>query len=110
MPVDLGLHPDDLAVVRDGLEHCVREGTAARELRLRELGVLAKTGTATVGGPASKINNAWLAGYLTRERPTLAFAVVVYRVRGYGAARAGPLVTAFLEKLRNDEELREAYL
>jgi len=110
LPVDLGLHPDDLAVVRDGLEHCVREGTAAKELRLRELGVLAKTGTATVGKPTSKINNAWLAGYLTRERPTLVFAAVIYRVKGYGAAVAGPLVTAFLEKLRNDEELREIYL
>ncbi|MHC4851654.1 MAG: penicillin-binding transpeptidase domain-containing protein [Planctomycetota bacterium] len=109
-PVDLGLHPDDLAVARDGLAHCVREGTAARERRLFELGVLAKTGTATVGKSTSKINNAWLAGYLTRERPTLAFAAVVYSVRGYGAARSGPLVTAFLEKLRNDPELREEYL
>lgn len=107
--VELGLHPDDLAVVRDGMEHCVREGTAAREAGLRELGVLAKTGTATVGEPRSKINNAWLAGYLTRERPTLAFAAVVYGVRGYGAARAGPLVIAFLEKLRNDPQLWEIF-
>jgi len=110
LPVDLGLHPDDLAVVRDGLEHCVREGTAKREQRLGELGVLAKTGTATVDKPTSKINNAWLAGYLTRERPTLVFAAVVYKVRGYGAAVSGPLVTAFLDKLRNDAELREIYL
>ena len=109
-PVDLGLHPDDLQVMRDGLEHCVREGTADREQALQEFGVLAKTGTATVGEPDSKINNAWLAGYLTRERPTLAFAAVVYRVEGYGASQAGPLVTAFLQMLRKDLALREAYL
>jgi cell division protein FtsI/penicillin-binding protein 2 len=108
--VDLGLHPDDLRVMRDGLWHCVRLGTAKRESALAEMGVLAKTGTATVGTPTSKINNAWLAGYLTRERPTLAFAAVVYSVEGYGAAWAGPLVTVFLQKLRNDPRLREAYL
>lgn len=109
-PVDLGLHPQDLETVRDGMEHCVREGTAKQQVGLAELGVLAKTGTATVGPSTSKINNAWLAGYLTRERPTLAFAAVVYEVRGYGAARAGPLITRFLKKLQEDPELRETYL
>lgn len=104
--VALGVHPDDLALVREGLRYCVERGTAER-LHLR--GVLAKTGTAEVG--QSKRNNAWLAGYVDGARPRLAFACVLYAVPHgrYGAAAAGPIAQRFLQAVQDDPKLAEEF-
>jgi cell division protein FtsI/penicillin-binding protein 2 len=108
---------DDVAgvipLVHDGLRHCVERGTANKLPLLRELGVLAKTGTAEVGVPADH-NNAWFAGFLppAANGMQLCFAAVVYWVPHgqHGADAAGRLVVDVLRALRADPQLAERYL
>jgi cell division protein FtsI/penicillin-binding protein 2 len=105
---DLGVHVDDLRMVRDGLRFCVEQGTA-RRLDLK--GVYAKTGTAEVNA-SSGANNAWLAGYVVEGGPKLAFASVLYNVPdgSYGAAVAGPMIQYFLAGVRGDKDLSREFL
>jgi len=106
--MELGVHPDDLGEVRDGLRYCVEHGTA-RRLQLK--GVYAKTGTAEVNSKTGT-NNAWLAGYVVDGGPRLAFACVLYQVPDgtYGASAAGPMIQHFVEHLRGDQDLRKEFL
>jgi cell division protein FtsI/penicillin-binding protein 2 len=106
-PVDMGFHDQDLDVVRQGLLYCAVQGTAAK---LGLVDTWAKTGTAEVTRAGH--NNAWFAGYVGSDRPRLAFASAAYLVpKGeYGADVAGPMIRAFLEKIRSDVKLREEYL
>ncbi len=110
----LGVAEEDLRLVREGLRHCVREGTAheifAGEAGWDRIGFYAKTGTAEL-----KPNyNAWLAGYVTgestRTAPAFAFAAVVYRAPGHGADFAGPMVREFLRGVMADPQLDAEYL
>ncbi len=106
----LGVALADLDTVRDGLESCVQSGTARKIVQLREFGVLGKTGTAEISTKGH--NNAWFAGYLTREVPTLAFAAVAYVVEHgrHGSEEAGELLAGVLEQIGADEKLRAEYL
>jgi cell division protein FtsI/penicillin-binding protein 2 len=113
--LDLGLHPDDLAVIHEGMERCCHTGTA-RDLGLT--GVWAKTGTAEIsktrlaGGRYRTKNNAWLAGFVGLAPSKLAFACVVYGTEqgGFGAKVAGPMFEIFLRELRANPQLAKAYL
>lgn len=109
--IPLGVMEADLEVVREGLRGCVLPGGTAGGLRgLRSLGVLGKTGTAEVSRAGH--NNAWFAGYLTRARPTLAFAAVVYMTPHgrHGGEVAGRLVAEVLERVSRRDRLRARYL
>ena len=76
-----------------------------------ELGVLAKTGTAEIS-VTTRANNAWFAGYTTRDHPSLAFAAVAYGVpdQEHGGDVAGVLVADFLRAVYADLELRRRYM
>jgi cell division protein FtsI/penicillin-binding protein 2 len=89
----------------------VSTGTARRVTGLRTHGVLAKTGTAEISAE-DRSNNAWMAGYLTRRNPTLAFAAVAYDVPhgDHGGEVAGALVSDFLEAVYADPDLRQSYM
>jgi len=109
--VYLDVHPDDLEQVRAGLRRCVTEGTARSVSGLRGWGVRAKTGTAEIS-TRTRHNNAWLAGYLPGERPTLSFAAVAYDVpdKLHGADVAGKLVAELIAALERDASLRARFL
>jgi cell division protein FtsI/penicillin-binding protein 2 len=111
----LPVAPEDLEVVRAGLQRCVGEGTARHVEGLRQLRVLGKTGTAQVTverGSGHGDNNAWFAGYLTRERPTLAFAAAFYGVPHgvHGGDVAAEFVGRCLQRIAQDETLRRLYV
>jgi penicillin-binding protein 2 len=93
-----GLHDDTLARIREGLAKVVshRKGTGYKRVRLAEVAIAGKTGTAEVGG--SKPDHAWFAGYVPADRPRIAFAVVLEHA-GSGGQAAGPVARRFIESL-----------
>ncbi|MEX0704843.1 MAG: penicillin-binding transpeptidase domain-containing protein [Planctomycetales bacterium] len=94
------LHESTLARVREGLERVVADpqGTGYKHVRLKEIAIAGKTGTAEVGGGLP--DHAWFAGYVPADRPRVAFVVVLEHA-GSGGTAAGPvareLVRAMLE-------------
>jgi penicillin-binding protein 2 len=93
------LTPRTLDIVRRGLEKVVADpqGTGYKTVRLAEVSIAGKTGTAEPGG--GKPDHAWFAGYVPADRPKIAFVVVLENA-GSGGHAAGPvarkLVQAFL--------------
>jgi penicillin-binding protein 2 len=115
-PVDLGLSPEVLRIVRTALEEAVARGTG-RRAALEDIVVAGKTGTAQVykssAGidaddlPKEERDHAWFVGYAPAEDPRIAFAVVVER-GGHGGTSAAPVARKVLEvffgnKLPRDE-------
>jgi penicillin-binding protein 2 len=86
-PQSIGLKPETLNVVRQGLNAVVSQGTA-KVLNDPSLPPSAgKTGTAEVpSGP----NNAMYVGYAPVDQPQIALAVAVENA-GYGGAVAAPI-------------------
>lgn len=95
-----GLSDGALSRLREGLEKVVSNphGTGYKRVRLKQIAIAGKTGTAEVAG--GKNDHAWFAGYVPAEEPRFAFAVVLEH-GGSGGAAAGPaakqLVEAMLE-------------
>eukprot|EP00456_Euglypha_rotunda_P011988 TRINITY_DN1329_c0_g1_i7.p1 TRINITY_DN1329_c0_g1~~TRINITY_DN1329_c0_g1_i7.p1 ORF type:complete len:748 (-),score=191.73 TRINITY_DN1329_c0_g1_i7:2326-4569(-) len=94
-PID-GLRSETLAHVRDGLEKVVNHpsGTAYKTVRMKEVRIAGKTGTAESGSA----DHAWFAGYVPAERPRVAFVVVLEQGGGGGKA-AGPVAKKFVSCL-----------
>lgn len=92
-----GLSPGTLARVRAGLRMVVEDphGTGKR-VRLDEVSIAGKTGTAEVGG--GKPDHAWFAGYVPADNPRVAF-VVVLEHGGSGGHVAGPVAHDFVKAL-----------
>ncbi len=92
----VGLHPETLAAVREGLTMVVHDprGTAYNTVRLKDVTVAGKTGTAETNGA----DHAWFAGYVPAERPRVAF-VVVLEHGGSGGKSAGPVARQFVSSL-----------
>ena len=95
-----GIHPGTLERVREGLIEVVAHprGTGYKTVRLKEVTIAGKTGTAETGG--GKNDHAWFAGFVPAQRPKYAFAVVIEH-GGSGSRVAGPvaqkLVRAMLD-------------
>jgi penicillin-binding protein 2 len=95
-----GIHPGTLERVREGLIEVVAHprGTGYKTVRLKEIAIAGKTGTAENGG--GKNDHAWFAGFVPAQRPKYAFAVVIEH-GGSGSRVAGPvaqkLVRAMLD-------------
>ncbi|MBN67672.1 MAG: hypothetical protein CME32_00145 [Gimesia sp.] len=95
-----GIHPGTLERVREGLIEVVAHprGTGYKTVRLKEITIAGKTGTAETGG--GKNDHAWFAGFVPAQRPKYAFAVVIEH-GGSGSRVAGPvaqkLVRAMLD-------------
>ncbi|MFG0239757.1 MAG: peptidoglycan D,D-transpeptidase FtsI family protein [Gimesia chilikensis] len=95
-----GIHPGTLERVREGLIEVVAHprGTGYKTVRLKEVTIAGKTGTAENGG--GKNDHAWFAGFVPAQRPKYAFAVVIEHC-GSGSRVAGPvaqkLVRAMLD-------------
>ena len=91
-----GLHHETLAAVREGLTMVVHDpkGTAYKTVRLKDVTIAGKTGTAETNGA----DHAWFAGYVPAERPRIAF-VVVLEHGGSGGKSAGPIARQFVSCL-----------
>ncbi len=87
-----------LARVREGLEQVVAhpQGTGFKQVRLKEVAIAGKTGTAENGG--GRADHAWFAGYVPSDRPRIAFVVVLEQA-GSGGKVAGPVAKRFVELL-----------
>jgi penicillin-binding protein 2 len=92
-----GLSPGTLQRVRAGLRQVVENprGTGKR-VRLDEISIAGKTGTAEVGG--GRTDHAWFAGYAPADAPRVAFALVLEN-GGSGGHDAGPLARQFVQML-----------
>lgn len=93
-----GLDAATLRAVRDGLEMVVNDkrGTGYKTVRLAEVKIAGKTGTAEVG--PGKADHAWFAGYVPADRPRIAFAVVLEH-GGSGGKAAGPVARELVRTL-----------
>lgn len=93
-----GIHPGTLERVREGLTSVVAHprGTGYKTVRLKEINIAGKTGTAETGG--GKNDHAWFAGYVPAERPKYAFAVVIEH-GGSGSRVAGPVAQKLVQTL-----------
>ena len=93
-----GLSPRTLEWVRLGLAHVVsdRQGTGYKTVRLSEVSIAGKTGTAEPGG--HKPDHAWFAGYVPADKPKIAFVVVLENA-GSGGHAAGPVARRFVQAM-----------
>ena len=87
-----------LARVREGLEQVVAhpQGTGFKTVRMKEVAIAGKTGTAEIGG--RRPDHAWFAGYVPAHRPRIAFVVVLEQA-GSGGKVAGPVAKKFVQVL-----------
>jgi penicillin-binding protein 2 len=72
------------------------KGTAYKTVRLPNVRIAGKTGTAEVGGRLP--DHAWFAGYVPAQAPRVAFVVVVEH-GGSGGKVAGPIARDFVKLL-----------
>jgi penicillin-binding protein 2 len=102
-PADLGIRPETIAVVRDGMRAVVAGGTGARA-RLATVDVCGKTGTAQVVAKSrlEKSPNAeemqphgWFVAFAPADEPRIALAVLVEHGKS-GSASAAPVARQIL--------------
>ena len=104
-----GLSPATLAWIGRGLNAVVSDprGTAYKSVRLPNVAIAGKTGTAEAGG--GKPDHAWFAGYAPADQPRVAF-VVVLEHGGSGGHAAGPIAREFVQELIASGVIRERRL
>ena len=96
----VNIDPDNLAIVREGMQAVVSEGTGGRA-RITGLAVAGKTGTAQVvrsGGPSrgDHRDHAWFVGFAPADDPQIA-VVVLAEHSGFGGAVAAPIAKSVIE-------------
>ncbi len=91
------LSTQTLEAVRHGLEQVVAfpRGTGYKTVRMKEVAIAGKTGTAEARGGQ---DHAWFAGYVPADRPRYALVVVLER-GGSGGKMAGPLVKKLVQAM-----------
>lgn len=103
----IGLTPDQRAALIDGMVGTTTTGTAdilttLPSLRIPDVSIAGKTGTAQVRTAAGTLNNAWFICFAPADHPEIAVAVVVQGDtpgETYGGGRnAGPIAQAILKK------------
>ncbi len=104
-PVDLGLKPETLAVVREGLWAVVNEGGTGWRARIDGLDVCGKTGSAQVvararlqkgGAPTSILPHAWFMSFAPKQNARIALLVLVEH-GGSGGEAAAPVARQILQ-------------
>jgi len=97
-----------LHFVRRGLEAVVEspQGTGYKTVRLKEVRIAGKTGTAETGG---KPDHAWFAGYVPADRPRIAFVVILEHA-GSGGQAAGPVARKFVQAMLQEGLLGQSAL
>jgi len=84
--------------VRRGLRQTVEhpQGTGFKTVRMKEVAIAGKTGTAETGG--GRPDHAWFAGYAPADNPRVAFVVVLEHA-GSGGHAAGPVARKLVHAL-----------
>lgn len=94
------INPDNLAIVREGMQAVVSEGTGGRA-KIPGLRVAGKTGTAQVvknGGSqkGDQRDHAWFVAFAPTDNPQIAIVVIVEH-GGFGGQVAAPIAKSLLE-------------
>jgi penicillin-binding protein 2 len=89
----IGLRPETLRVLRQGLRQVVTEGTAELLNDPALPAVAGKTGT---GEDPPRPDHAWFGGYAPADRPTLVIVAFGENSGGYGGTVAAPMVKALM--------------
>jgi penicillin-binding protein 2 len=104
----LGLRPDDVEIVRDGLWGVVNHGAGtAGGASMRNPVVYGKTGTSQWSSGGSMKSLAWFAGWVDAERPRIAFAAVTHgkgRETLSGGRSAAPIAAGVLRTVYREPE------
>ncbi len=100
-----GLSSGTLARLREGLEQVVAhpQGTGYKTVRMNEVAIAGKTGTAEIGG--GRPDHAWFAGYVPANDPQVAFVVVLEQA-GSGGKVAGPVAKKLVQTLLEQGTIR----
>jgi penicillin-binding protein 2 len=99
-----GIKPDDLEKIRKGMWLAVNErGGTAGKVRMTDIEVAAKTGTAQTNDAGKKSNNSWVISFAPYDEPKYAVCVLVQHA-GSGGAVCGPLVNLINHGLFATEE------
>lgn len=113
---ELGIRPDYLSGLKEGLQACGLNGTGKRANVGPEFQVAGKTGTAqfstTIQGSYVKDNRAWFTGYVPYDKPRYAIAIVVEGGTS-GGGTAGPIVNEIfyhIHAMENGESQDLVYL
>jgi len=90
--IEAGIRPDDFERIREGMRMAVnvRGGTAGK-VKVEDVIVAAKSGTAQTSDNGKKSNNSWIISFAPYENPKYAICVLVQNA-GSGGAVCGPLV------------------
>ena len=99
-----GVSLENLKIVQDALERCVRKGTGQAS-KLPDIRIAGKTGSAEVSGYAHSTHG-WFASYAPYEKPEIV-VVVFMEGGGHGgtvaAPRAKKIYDAYFAKLKSNE-------
>ena len=102
---NIGLIPDDLKVVQEGMRRTViQEGGTARSLDRKDVAIAAKSGTAELGESKSMVNS-WIAGFFPYEKPKYAFILFMEygpRTNTVGASSVMGKVFDWIAEYRQD--------
>ena len=101
-----GVSSQTLAAVRQGLEQVVAHprGTGYKTVRMPEVAIAGKTGTAEARGGQ---DHAWFAGYVPADHPRYALVVVLER-GGSGGRMAGPLAKKLVQAMLKEGVIDQA--
>lgn len=91
----VGIDPDLLRVVREGMRMAVTEGTA-KSLNILEISSAAKTGTAQFDAKHPERSHAWFTAFAPYEDPKIAIAVLI-EDGGEGGVNSVPVVRETLD-------------
>jgi penicillin-binding protein 2 len=87
-----GVKESDLKLIREGMRKAVNEaGGTAGKVRMEDIVVAAKTGTAQTTDNGKKSNNSWIISFAPFEQPRYAVVILV-QAGGSGGGVCGPLV------------------
>ncbi len=102
----LGVDPKAVEVVREGMGDVVNSGYGTGSAGVLSYTLLCgKTGTAQWGPKGKSQSLAWFAGFLPKDNPRYAFAVLYEGRPGEvvsGGRMAAPMVRNFFEPIKND--------
>ncbi len=90
--VEAGIKPADLERIREGMRMAVNvQGGTAGKVRMEEITVAAKTGTAQTSDNGKPSHNSWVISFAPFEKPKYAVCVMAQNA-GSGGGVCGPLV------------------
>lgn len=93
-PVTVDLKPEAFRIVREGMKLVVNGAGTATNVRLPDIKVAGKTGTAQ--NPHGK-DHAWFIGFAPFENPRIAVCVLVEN-SGFGSSNAAPIAKKMIEE------------